>query len=119
MPTSRWPWPTEWSSRLACRRVRSERPVNSDKPTAAIVAALRAAGCSVSYLDPQGFSYAKGLPDLLVGVRGRTFLLEVKRDAKAKRRPSQEKWHAEWRGSFVHVVTTTGEALAAVGLAPI
>ena len=90
--------------------------MNSDKPTAAIVAALRKAGCSVSYLDPQGFSYAKGLPDLLVGVRGRTFLLEVKRDTKAKRKPSQEKWHTEWRGAPVHLVYDIISAFAAVGL---
>lgn len=54
-----------------------------------IIAALEAGGCSVEKI---------GRPvDLLVGVKGRSFVFEVKRP-KAKLRESQEKFFARWKG---------------------
>ena len=101
----------------------------ADNNQAAIVAALRAAGCSVQLI--QGANGQRGVPDLLVGARGpcdmrgcaqdacgrMTYLLEVKRPKVGRLSPAQEKWHAAWRGQ-VAVVTTVDEALAAVGLRP-
>lgn len=81
----------------------------------AIVEALRACGCSVQVLSSVG----RGCPDVLVGVKGRNILLEIKDGAQP---PSargltidEARWHREWRGQ-VTVVTSIDEALAAVGL---
>lgn len=89
-----------------------------------IVRALEAAGASVTRLgDP-------GVPDLLVGYQGATFLLEVKlpledRAAAGGRRESQGgrgdltkaqvAWWDSWRGAKAHVVRSVDEALVAIG----
>lgn len=96
----------------------SNHSTKRDANQAEIVAALFAAGCSVQDLHAVG----GGVPDLLVGRRGRTYLLEVK-DWRNQRgdpkplTPKQEGWHAAWRGQ-VAIVTTEEEALRAVGLTP-
>jgi hypothetical protein len=90
-----------------------------DACEAIIVTALRAVGASVQQLD------GAGLPDLLVGYEGRTYLLEVK-DTHGKQgrgmkktatglRETQERWWASWRGATPIVVTTADEALVAIG----
>lgn len=102
------------------------RAAKIDNTQAAIVDALRAAGCKVLSLAACG----KGVPDLLVwrpaennveaaidlafGFRGLA-LLEVKNPAGrgTSLTPDQVKFHAEWP---VTVVTTPEEALAAVGI---
>lgn len=76
-----------------------------DKNEASIITALRAVGCSV--MQQSG----KGVPDLLVGQRGRTLLLEVKMPGESLT-PAQEEFHARWRGAPIHVVTSVEEALA-------
>lgn len=83
-----------------------------------IIDALRAVGATVCQLD------GNGLPDLLVGYRGRTLLLEVKQEhGKAKvggkktadgLLPSQRAWHAAWCGQVPVIVTTPKEALVAI-----
>jgi Holliday junction resolvase len=81
-----------------------------------IVDALRKAGATVVSLHAVG----AGVPDLLVGIRGQTFVLEVK-CAKNKRgdakplTPAQIVWHQQWRGQLA-IVTTPEEALRAVGI---
>jgi hypothetical protein len=76
-----------------------------------IVQTLRQYGASVQPLHTVG----KGCPDLLVGWRGRNFLLEVKDGLKipSKRRltPDQSAWHELWVGQ-VAVVTNCAEAIA-------
>lgn len=89
--------------------------MNSDGPTKRIVKALRKAGVSVSYLDPFGHAWSKGLPDLLCGFKKKTTLLEVKSE-KGKLRASQEAWRALWNGEPPIVVRDEREALVAVGL---
>lgn len=88
-----------------------------------IVAALEAAGATVQRLD------ADGVPDLLVGYAGRTYLLEVKNPAtkagakvggvRTKGRgaltPSQTRWFALWRGFPIAEVVDPTEALRAIG----
>ncbi len=96
------------------------RAARTDRNHAEIVKALRQAGCGVVDLSAVG----NGVPDLLV--HPPTFpacrmavLLEIKDPKqppnKRKLKPSQVKFHAEWKG-WVHVVTSTDEALAAVGI---
>ena len=79
------------------------RAAKVDANQGAVVAALRAAGCSVQCLHAVG----GGVPDLLVSRslpfgRADTWLLEVKDGAKppSERRltPRQKEWHREWRG---------------------
>lgn len=70
-----------------------------------IVSVLKAYGASVQSLAAVG----KGCPDLLVGYRGHTLLIEVKDGRKA---PSQRQltdhqldWHAKWNGGTVAIIT--------------
>lgn len=94
------------------------RAAKVDDNQAEIVAALRRAGCSVCSLAGVG----KGCPDLAVGLRGVTYLLEVKDGSKcpSKRRltAGEQQWHETWRG-HVAVVSSVDEALDAVGLRPV
>ena len=80
-----------------------------DGNQASIVRQLRAVGASV--LHTHCF-------DLLVGYRGRTFLMEVKDPAQpsSKRQltEGEAQFKAKWRGSTYHVVHTVDEALGLV-----
>jgi arginine repressor len=91
------------------------RAARVDDNQAEIVAALRAAGCTVQSLAAVG----RGCPDLLVGrTRStgtqRNYLLEIKDGAKPPSRrkltPDEQAWHAAWRGQ-VAVVESVDEAL--------
>ena len=75
-----------------------------------IASALRAIGSTVELLHEVG----KGCPDLLVGFRGKNYLLECKTE-HGKLSPRQCEWHQSWRG-HVCVVTSPEEAVAAVGV---
>lgn len=75
----------------------------------AIVDALRASGASVVSLAGVG----KGCPDLLVGLRGSTWLVEVKLP-KGRVNPRQAEWHAAWRGAPVIVMRSVDDAVAFV-----
>ena len=81
-----------------------------------IVSALRAVGAHVQSLAAVG----AGVPDLLVGFRGDTHLLEVKsklaRRANGGRTDAQVAWHSLWRGRPVVIVRTVDEAMSAIGV---
>lgn len=85
-----------------------------------VVAALRAAGCSVLELQQLG----SGVPDLLVGTKRVSFLVEVKApDARgrvssgaARSAVGQAEWADAWRGGPVFVVTSPDDALIRLGL---
>lgn len=91
------------------------RAAKIDDNQRVIVDALRSAGCDVESLAAVG----RGVPDLLVGVGGVNYLLEVKDGSKPPSRQKltshQKTWHATWRGQ-VAVVSTIKEALDAVGI---
>ena len=76
-----------------------------------IVNALRAAGASVTSLASVG----GGCPDLLVGIRDKTTVIEVKDGTKppSKRKLTEPEadWHRDWRGSK-HIVESVEQALA-------
>lgn len=81
-----------------------------------IVKALEAVGCSVVPLDQTD------IPDLLVGYRRITHLLEVKRplgarggSSHSKLSPGQTRFRDTWRGRPVCVVRSVTEAFAAIG----
>jgi len=76
-----------------------------------IVEALRAIGATVRVVTQGG-----GLPDLLVGCRGNTILMEVKDGKKPPSArvltPAEQKFFDEWRGGLVVVVNSIEEAIA-------
>jgi hypothetical protein len=90
---------------------RTAARIDANQP--AIVAALRGIGASVLHLHT-----LKNCFDLLVGYRGRTFLMEVKDPAQppSKRRltEGEAQFKAQWRGSTYHVVQTVDEAIGLV-----
>ena len=84
------------------------RAAKVDQNQAAIVAALRRCGATVQHMHTLG----KDAPDLLVGFRGRNFVMEVK-DAKGALTAGQAIWMRDWRGQSC-VVRTAEEAILTV-----
>ncbi len=76
-----------------------------------IVMALRVLGATVQSLAGVG----KGVPDLLVGYQGETYLIEVKDGDKVpsarKLTPDQEDWHGKWTGGTLRVANNVQDAL--------
>jgi hypothetical protein len=87
------------------------RAARTDGNHTEVVGALKNIGASVQSLAALG----DGCPDLLVGYRGRNFLIEVKDGAKSpsarKLTDDQEIWHDSWRGA-VSVASSVEEAIA-------
>lgn len=77
----------------------------------AIVAGLEAVGCDVLQASDV---------DLIVGIAGRNYMLEVKRPKRtsaSRIQPIQKRLRESWRGQYA-IVTTLDEALKAVGVMP-
>lgn len=87
------------------------RAAKIDANQTEIVDALRSVGAKVQSLAAVG----DGVPDLLVGFRGSLYLIECKDGKKPpserKLTDKQEKWHAEWSGLPVYVVTCVNESI--------
>lgn len=75
-----------------------------------IVAALRKVGATVRVI-----SQGDGIPDLLVGFKGETILLEVKDGNKPPSArtltPAEQKFFNEWEGGLCMVVKSVEDAL--------
>jgi hypothetical protein len=84
----------------------------NDSTAKAIVEALRKAGAVVEYWVPS--ARQKGLPDLVVGYKGETYLLEVKA-SDGRVSAAQAAWHATWQGGPIATVFTVEGALVAIG----
>jgi hypothetical protein len=107
-------WVEMWSSRLGCwlmglSRYGNQRDANEPE----IVAALTKIGATVMRIDTPA--------DLLVGYRGRTFLLEVKLPpgprggtSHSKLTPDQVTFERDWAGQY-DVARTVHEAFDAIG----
>jgi Holliday junction resolvase len=80
-----------------------------------IVLALRTMGATVQSLAAVG----RGVPDLLVGYKGKTILMEVKdgRKTPSQRRLTEDqlKWHGTWNGGTLAVVDGVEAALRVLG----
>lgn len=91
------------------------RAAKVDRNQAEIVAALRKVGATVTDTSKVG----NGFPDLTVGFRGKTYLMEVKDGSKPpsarELTADQIEWHIEWRGGPCAVVNSVDEALAFIG----
>lgn len=87
------------------------RAARIDRNQPEIVRALRALGASVEPLHTVG----GGCPDLLVGFRRITLLLEVKDGnrppSERELTPDQVRWHSTWQGHKA-IVTSVDEAVA-------
>ena len=75
-----------------------------------IVAALLKVGASVIPITQGG-----GIPDLLVGFRGATVLMEIK-TGKRGLNALQTEWHEAWRGTPAVLVHDVEGALREIGL---
>ena len=86
------------------------RAARRDDNEKEIIAAMRAKGAYVKVINDEG------LFDLLVSHRGETMLIEVKDGAKppsARRLTEAElKFHEEWPGSNLFIITSVEEAIA-------
>ena len=75
-----------------------------------IVDALRKAGAVVRII-----SQGDGIPDLLVGYKGYTILMEVKDGDKVpsarKLTEAEQKFFDDWRGGMLTIVNSVDEAL--------
>lgn len=82
----------------------SVRVARVDANQAAIVGALRQAGCRVQHLHTIG----RGCPDLLVLYRGLLILVEVKdggkRPSAQRLTPDELRWHTEWSDAPVYIL---------------
>jgi hypothetical protein len=73
-----------------------------------IVIALRAAGANVWIIS---------LPvDLLVGYKGHTFLVEIKRTAKSRFTPLQQDFFESWGGGTLARIDSPDAALRMIGV---
>lgn len=90
------------------------RAAKTDRNQPEIVEALRKAGASVTLLHAVG----DGCPDLLVGYRHHTILMEVKDGKKSPSErnltPDQQEWHAGWRGGVLVIACDVEGALRAL-----
>lgn len=90
------------------------RAAKIDANHSAIVSALRKIGASVQSLAAIG----KGCPDILVGFRGRNWLMEIKdgmlKPSARRLTDDEASWHRRWFGQ-VHLVQSVDEALKLVG----
>ena len=79
-----------------------------------IVDAMRKAGAVVRII-----SQGDGIPDLLVGYKGYTILMEVKDGDKVpsarKLTEAEQKFFDDWRGGMLAVVNSVEEALEILG----
>ena len=97
-----------------CSLRRLGRTGHKDANQDAIVKGLRALGASVAITSGHGY----GLPDLIVGWRGETYLLEVKNAAGrgTKLTANEQHFVDNWRGRPVAVVADFSDALDALGV---
>jgi hypothetical protein len=84
-----------------------------DANQADIVRALRGIGASVLHCH-----VLKNAFDILVGYRGRTFLMEIKATEKDKLTPGEAEFRDTWRGSPYHIVYTPEQAIAIITTLP-
>ena len=66
-----------------------------------------ALGASVLNLSTVG----RGCPDLLIGYRGKSVLVEIKRDSKASYTESQVKFMQNWRGGAISRIDSVDAAI--------
>jgi hypothetical protein len=77
-----------------------------DANQALIVRDLRAVGASVLHVHQ-----LKNCFDILVGYRGRTFLMEIKTSEKEQLTAGEAEFKRTWQGSTYHIVYSSDQAI--------
>ena len=81
----------------------------------AIVSDLRKLGCSVAITSALG----KGFPDIVVGLRGRNYLFEIKDPAqppsKQRLTPDERDFAGDWFGQY-SVITSVEDVFKSIAL---
>jgi len=93
------------TGRSAARAAQGNRDANHG----ALSALYEQLGCSVIDSHSLGF----GFPDAVVGLIGRTELVEFKTEA-GDRNAAQERFARDWRGSKVRIIRSPDDVLAHV-----
>jgi hypothetical protein len=92
------------------------RAARTDANQQAVVEVLRQVGATVQSLAAIG----NGCPDLLVGYKNQTYLMEVKDGQKApsekRLTDDQVQWHNVWSGGSLNVVYSPENALKVIGV---
>jgi len=88
--------------------MRRRARVDASQPE--IVAALRGVGVGVQVLSAVGH----GCPDLAVGYRHKTYLIELK-EGKSVLTPDERAWHDAWPGA-AYVARSVEDVLRIIGL---
>jgi hypothetical protein len=83
-----------------------------DENQKTIVHTFIALGASVCVLSTVG----RGVPDLLIGYRGKSVLVEVKRDEKAGYTEPQIKFMKEWRGGPISRIDSVDAVIRLIKL---
>ena len=91
--------------------LRTASRVDANQP--AIVKALRAIGASILHTHQ-----LKNCFDILVGYRGRTFLMEIKVSEKEQLTAGEAEFQRTWRGSPYYVVTSVEQAIRIITTHP-
>jgi hypothetical protein len=52
-----------------------------------------------------------GVPDLLVGFRGRNYLVEIKVPKEGRLSESQKEWREAWRGQMPFIIKTIADVI--------
>lgn len=83
------------------------RAKRTDKNQKEIVKTLRDLGCSVFDTSSVG----KGYPDINVGYKGQTYLVEIKSSNKATFTEQQIEFQKNWQGSPIIRINSSDEAI--------
>lgn len=83
------------------------RAKRTDKNQKEIVKILRDLGCSVFDTSSVG----KGYPDINVGYKGQTYLVEIKSSNKATFTEQQVEFQKNWQGSPIIRINSSDEAI--------
>lgn len=101
--------------RMCSPLIAAMRARRTDANQVAVVKALRAIGCSVAVTSALG----AGFPDIVVALRGRTVLMEIKDGDKPpsarKLTPDEQAFRQAWRGEYVVVLSAVGAVQVMLG----
>ena len=104
-----------WRAGMASAGARMRYGAKKDANHNEVVAALQQVGASVIDMSHVG----KGFPDLIVGFRSQTILVEIKnpKTSYGKRglNKNQQKWKEQWVGGPYCIVDSPEAALRAIG----
>ena len=92
--------------------MKQRKRIDENQP--AIVEGLRRVGATAKLTTDVG-----GFVDIVVGYRGKNYLIEIKNPDQPKSKqvltPDEQEFHDTWRGQVV-IITTLDEALKIIGV---